>query len=177
MERVRLYRDGIWTGDITFQTEGVCVHIRAAMDNPGDGLYRVFLQGEQGELPLGVLEPADGELVLRRKIYRRELDGLGTLQRGEARQSFSFGGGERWQRTNHPAALLADPFFRRRLETASLGWWRREEGALLLALPLEPGDPFPLETLFCLARIQPVEGRLSVVYRFDKDGKPEIVRK
>ena len=40
---------------------------------------------------------------------------------------------------------------------------------LLLALPLEEGRPFPLEALFCLGRIQRVEGRRCVIYAFREE--------
>ena len=40
---------------------------------------------------------------------------------------------------------------------------------LLLALPLEEGRPFPLEALFCLGRIQRVEGTRCVVYAFREE--------
>ena len=37
---------------------------------------------------------------------------------------------------------------------------------LELALPLEEGQPFPLEPLFCLGRLERVAGQLCVVYAF-----------
>ena len=42
-------------------------------------------------------------------------------------------------------------------------------GTILLALPLEEGRPFPLEALFCLGRIQCVEGSRCVVYAFREE--------
>ena len=56
-----------------------------------------------------------------------------------------------------------------RLRPAGRGWWRREGSVLLLALPLEEGKPFPLEALFCLGRIQRVEGSRCVVYAFREE--------
>ena len=44
---------------------------------------------------------------------------------------------------------------------------------LLLALPLEPGAPFPLEALFCLGRVEQVEGTRCVVYAF-REEEPAI---
>ena len=41
-----------------------------------------------------------------------------------------------------------------------------EEERLELALPLEEGQPFPLEPLFCLGRLERVAGQLCVVYAF-----------
>ena len=45
----------------------------------------------------------------------------------------------------------------------------RSRLSLLLALPLEEGRPFPLEALFCLGRIQRVEGRRCVIYAFREE--------
>ena len=44
---------------------------------------------------------------------------------------------------------------------------------LLRALPLEPGAPFPLEALFCLGRVEQVEGTRCVVYAF-REEEPAI---
>ena len=49
----------------------------------------------------------------------------------------------------------------------------REGELLLLALPLEPGAPFPLEALFCLGRVEQVEGTRCVVYAF-REEEPAI---
>ena len=45
----------------------------------------------------------------------------------------------------------------------------REEPLLLLALPAEEGRPFPLECLFCLGRLERVEGQRCVVYAFQEE--------
>ena len=50
--------------------------------------------------------------------------------------------------------------------------WRAEGGVRELAIPWEPGEPFPLTELFCFARPESVEGRSCVVYRIDAQGMP-----
>ncbi len=65
--------------------------------------------------------------------------------------------------------LFHSRFLIDRLRPAGRGWWRREGSVLLLALPLEEGKPFPLEALFCLGRIQRVEGSRCVVYAFREE--------
>lgn len=136
------------------------------MTDPGDGLYRAFLQGPAGELLLGVLEPAGAELRLCRRFYSRDVAALGTPLRGESRRSFAFEGGDHWRETVCPMELFREEFLRRRLKTIRRAWWRREGERLILALPLERGRPFPLEALFCLAQIRRVEGRTCAVYAF-----------
>ena len=154
MERVPLYCQGERRGEVTLALwgpNGARTEIVASMDDPGDGLYRAFLLGERGELPLGVLAPEKGRLAVCRRLYNRDVSALGQLRRGEARRSFRFeNAGSCWRETRCPL-------------------WRREEGLLLLALPLERGKPFPLEALFCLGRIESVEGRRCVVYAFREE--------
>ena len=126
MERVKLYCRGECRGEITLRPEGSRTEVRAVMGDPGDGLYRAALCGEAGELPLGVLAPAGSLLELRRKLYSRDLAGLGNLLRGEARCSFRFQE-KGWKETGCPADLFEDGFLREPLRTAGTAWRRQEE--------------------------------------------------
>ena len=93
MERLPLYCQGERRGEVTLSLwgpNGARTEITASMADPGDGLYRAFLTGEQGELPLGVLAPEEGRLSVRRRLYNRDVEQLGRLHRGEARRSFRF---------------------------------------------------------------------------------------
>lgn len=173
MERLPLYCQDQRRGEVTLSLwgpNGARTEIAAQMDDPGDGLYRAFLLGERGELPLGVLAPEDGRLTVCRRLYNRDVAALGKLLRGEARRSFRFEETELcWRETCCPAQLFHSWFLIDRLRPAGRGWWRREGSVLLLALPLEEGKPFPLEALFCLGRIQRVEGSRCVVYAFREE--------
>lgn len=178
MERLPLYCQGERRGEVTLTlwgTNGARTEITAAMDDPGDGLYRAFLLGERGELPLGVLVPDGGRLTVCRRLYNRDVTALGRIHRGEARRSFRFeDNGSSWRETCCPAQLFQSRFLQERLRSQGCSWWRREGSLLLLALPLEADRPFPLETLFCLGRIERVEGRQCVVYAF-REGEPVLV--
>lgn len=170
MERVKLYCRGECRGEIELQPQGNRTDVWAVMEDPGDGLYRAALCGEQGEILLGVLSPEKAALELRRKLYSRDVAALGPLVRGEARCSFRFR--ERgWTETRCPAELLEDCFWQERLGNVGTAWWRKEGGLLYLALPLAEDRPFPLETLFCLARPERVEGWPCAVYAFRR-GEP-----
>lgn len=110
--------------------------------------------GSGGALSLGVLEPeGTGRLGLLRRPYSRDIQALGPPVRGEAHCSFSFQK-DPWQAAEHPGLLFESPFLRTRLEGVPRAWRREREGLLLLAIPLEEGGPFPLEALFCLARVE-----------------------
>lgn len=173
MERLPLNCHGERRGEVTLSLwgpNGARTEIAASMDDPGDGLYRAFLTGEGGELLLGVLAPEDGRLTVCRRVYHRDLAPLGKLFCGEARRSFRFGEtGPCWRETCCPAQMFRSHFLRQRLQSHGRAWWRREGELLLLALPLEEGRPFPLEALFCLGRIECVEGRRCVVYAFREE--------
>ncbi len=172
MERVKLYLRENCRGEIALCPQGSRVEVRAVMEDPGDGLYRAVLCGGNGELPVGVLAPENGVLEARRLLYRRDLEGLGEPLRGEARCSFHFQAAC-WRETRCPAELFQSEFWGSRLEPQELGWWRREGDRLYLALPLAEDRPFPLETLFCLARVESVEGRTCAVFMFQGDEPAE----
>jgi hypothetical protein len=123
-------------------------------------------------MALGVLEPCKGTLSLRRRPYRRDVEQLGTLESVRAECSFAFSRKRVWQRSDDPSELARSPFLKARLARISCAWWRREEGKLILALPLDAGNGFPLEALFCFGRIACVEGWQCVVYTFDREEKP-----
>lgn len=171
VETIRLFCGGEPRGSVTLDSGDGRREVRASMADPRDGLYRAFLIGERGELPLGVMEPSEGRLSVCRRLYARDIAALGRLERGEARLSFRFQEAL-WQETGTPGRLITVPELRKRLEKIPRAWHRREGERLLLALPLEKGKPFPLETLFCLARVATVEGRLCAVYTFDRTGRP-----
>ena len=172
MERVKLYLGEACRGEIILNATGSRVEVQAVMEDPGDGLYRAVLCGANGELTMGVLAPEGNVLEVRRSVYRRDLDRLGELLRGEARCSFRFQKTV-WQETRHPAELFQAEFWESRLRTQAPGWWRREHGRLYLALPLAEDQPFPLETLFCLARVEQVEGCRCAVFAF-QDEEPVV---
>lgn len=167
MDACGLFCGGNCRGEVTFLDRGACTEVRAGMEDPGDGLYRAFLLGPHGERLLGVLEPGGcGRLGICRRLYSRDLAALGQPLRGEARRSFPFRQESRWRETETPRELFRGEFLRSRLRGVRRAWWRREGERLYLALPLEEGRPFPLESLFCLAKVEPVEGRTCAVYAF-----------
>ena len=165
MERVKLYLREVCRGEIVLDSQGSRTEVRAVMEDPGDGLYRAVLSGRNGELTLGVLAPEGGVLEVRRMLYQRDIASLGELLRGEARCSFHFQE-TCWKETGRPAELFHSAFLVGRLHMLERGWWRREKERLYLALPLAEDQPFPLETLFCLARVELVEGRRCAVFVF-----------
>ncbi|MBR3704070.1 MAG: hypothetical protein IKM11_01065 [Oscillospiraceae bacterium] len=176
MEQVAVYCRGVRCGDAVLRADGARAEICVRMRDPGDGLYRAVLEGERGELPLGVLEPQNGELLLRRRPARRELERMGTVRCVRAVCSFLFDEKQVWNETDDPSQLLRSADYRCRLTRCSRAWWRRGQGSLMLALPLREDTPFPLESLFCFARVEHVEDTLCAVYAFDEREMPLLKR-
>ena len=70
--------------------------------------------------------------------------------------------------------LLADPILRSSAGQWGGFLWRAQGEGFLLAAPLECHRPFPLPPLFCLGRVEDVQGRPHVVWRFDREGNPVL---
>ena len=174
MQQIGLYYEESVCGAASLHGEGNRVEITAQMRDPGDGLYRAVLMGERGELPLGVMEAENGSLVLRRRPDRSALTSLGALRGVRVFRAFAFRRKNEWNETARPAQLFESEFLKERTETLPLAWWRRTGERLIVALPLRDNMPFPLEALFCFARIGTVEGCPCAIYAFDRQEIPVL---
>ena len=174
MERLKVYCRGECCGEAEVKEDGARVEISVEINDPGDGLYRAVLVGERGELSFGVMEPRDGVLTLRRRPERCEVARVGGGQYIRVGCSFPFGKKCAWTRTDEPGRLVRETFICERLACQPYAWWRRSGERILVALPLRTDAPFPLETLFCFARVERVEREMCVIYAFDGDGKPVL---
>ena len=172
VERLKIYCRGECCGEAVLREDGARVEICGQIADPGDGLYRAVLTGDCGELSLGVMEPRDGMLTLRRRPELCEVARVGGGRCIRVGCSFSFGKTRAWIRSDEPANLVHDEFLRQRLARQPYAWWRRREDGISVALPLKTDAPFPLDALFCFARVERVEGEVCVIYAFDECGKP-----
>lgn len=161
-----LLLSGVRTGEVRTAEDG-CV--RAVCARREDGLYRAYLEGEEGRALIGVLEPRDARMTAQRRFSREELAALGSLRCGRAVCSFLFGQ-DGWG--DPPPRFFGDERLERARKAVEGARFRRTGERRELALPYAPDAPFPLEELFCLARIQSVCGRLCAVYCVDGDGRP-----
>ena len=127
-----------------------------------DGLYRAWIEGEQGELPLGIME--DGRLRRRfspqmtRPIGEPVCARIESLSRAESQwRAAATGEFTGWQLPNGACC-------------------RQSDGQYELALPYDEKKCFPLLPLFCFAKIGTIDGKRCAIFRFDENGKP-IMRK
>ena len=172
MRQVPLYCRGKHCGTATLRETDGRLEICGEMPDPGDGLYRAVLTGERGELSLGVMEPKNGALVLRRRPALCDTARIGAVRCVHAGCSFSFQKKAVWNQTSCPAELFRDPFLRDRLARQQCAWWRKRSDGLVLAIPLQADTAFPLEALFCFARTEWVEEKLCAVFVFDENETP-----
>jgi len=165
-------------GALTWRRDGPRVRLEAERPLDNRGLYKVWLRGRDGgKLLLGTLAPERDALRLRRTLSVDELvrRGVWPPERAEAPLAFPFQSSQRWVREPDPARLLPDPVLRAQVRGPML--CRRGERGFSLACPLRTDCPVPLESLFCLARAERLEGRTYLVWEFDGKGVPKLPHK
>lgn len=159
-------------GRLLMSQEGMWVRLEAVRPDDGQGLYKVWLCGDEGRLLLGTLVPENEKLRLCRRISRDELErnGCWPVTGGETVMTFSFAQ-SRWQREEHPERLVKDEVLQQGLRGHNMFLRRRERG-FCLAAEYRPHQPFPLPALFCLCAVERVDGRVHAVFSFDGAGNP-----
>lgn len=175
-----IYYESQQVGTVNLLEQGGRTQVEVNCHLDGAGLYRAYLLCQQGEYPLGVLEPHGEEVCLRRTVLTGEIGRLGPVRYGEVRMSYAFSSGRSvWRELSS-----GEQFFQKDRELFALlsqehkgGRWRQEGDLRYLALPYDPEQPFPLPRLFCFARIQSIGGCSYAVYAFDREERPVMVEK
>lgn len=165
-------------GTLALRQDGPRVRLEAEREADGRGLYKVWLRGRQGgRLLLGTLTPEGDRLRLCRTLSRGELErsGCWPVAGAEAPLAFPFQSAERWRCEGDPGRLLADPILKRQVRGSML--CRRGREGFRLAAPFRTDCPVALESLFCLARVERLEGRPHLVWSFDQKGAPVVPHK
>lgn len=165
-------------GTLVLRQEGPRIHLEASRPEDGRGLYKVWLTGQKGgRLLLGTMAPEGAGLRLKRTLSLGELERAGCwpLTGAETILAFPFSSAERWYCEQHPEQLTDDPVLRRQLKSPML--CRRGRDGFWLAAPFRTDSPVALEALFCLARMESLEGRPHLVWSFDEKGRPKIPHK
>ena len=169
---IPVYREGRPAGVLRLWRDGERTGAEMDCDMDPSGLFRGFLQCGRGEVPLGVLEPKNGRLALRRRLLTAELDRLGQPVAGEMRLSFPFQKAPHWQKVSRGEPFFRNAALQRELERTEGALECRERGCRCLAIPFRAGGAFPLAALFCFARVEQIDGGAYAVFRFDSQGRP-----
>ena len=162
-------------GSLRWHREGTAAVLEVEAEDREDGLYKVFLRGQDGgELSLGALTPGEGKLRLRRRLPCRELEGSDHWPPVEVRAErvFAFSRPGEWEPAGELPPLLSDPVLRQAAEGVTGALLRRRGEETELAVPFDPGAPFPLVPLICLGRPATVGGRRYLIFRLDAGGRP-----
>lgn len=170
MERYPLVWEGRPSGALLAEREGLYTVLTARTSFCREGLWYAWAIGAEGELRLGVLEPAGEEAVIRRRISQRSMAPLGKLVRGEVRPAGAVR--EDWKPAPEPDRLFHTPWLRQQLRGVEGALTERRGTLRYLALPFDQRRPFPLAPLFCLARLRELNGRRYVVYTFNDQDWP-----
>ena len=167
-------------GRIRFWEEGARVFFRCERELSTDGIYKVWLRGDEGGMLLGALVPEGGMLRLCRTLSVAELRRCGCWPVRGARcvMAYSFGrknGGDGWYWEEDPGRFVDR-------ETRMLGEWsrmlcRKIPDGTELAYPVRGNTPIQLVHLFCLAQLRQVRGEMCLVWRFSADGTPSFPKK
>ena len=161
-------------GKLRVWEDGGRVFFRCERALSRDGIYKVWVWGDGGEILLGTMIPEGERLVLGRAIWQMELirSGCWPVRGGRCRLAAPFAGktGDGWCWEDDPARFVD-------AETAALGEWRRmlvrrRDSGTELAVPWRREEPIPLSALFCLAEQEQIRGEVCLVWKFDCRGRP-----
>ena len=113
MDKFPLLLEGRPVGELITEREALYTWFDIRCRLPEKGLWQAWAVGDQGELRLGVPEPAEGRTALRRRFSRRMTEPLGHLLRGELRPAgsvpVSAGSRNPWQSAPQPESLFQSP--------------------------------------------------------------------
>lgn len=171
-----------------FETHGGAVRVRqegeraicqAILGAREDGLYKAWLRGAEGRALLGTLIPQGGALRLRRSVTLSQLRERRAWPPVGADIVMAYPFTEKTPPTGfaweeHPGRLVAEPLLSQCLQMVGRCFVRKEAQGILLAMPFEPKAPFPIPPLFCLSRVERLEGRDYVLFQFSPDGRPML---
>lgn len=167
-------------GCLEIREEGAQVHLSVWRGMDGVGLYKAWLRGSGPDFLLGTLMPEGKYLKLQRTVSldRLKQAGCWPIQSGKTAMSFHFTGSEnqgffsRWRWEHRPSSRFSDPALAESASAWGSMLLRDVDQGFQLAVPFDSRRPFPITTLFCLARIVQVDGQPHVVYTFNTDGTP-----
>lgn len=168
-------------GAVTVRQEGdrvVCQAIRAA---DSAGLYKAWLWGTGEKLLLGTLIPEGGALRLRRVMDVSALARAGVWPPAGAEIAMAYAftpeapPPPNWCWVDCPGRLLEDPMLSCCIRGIKRGLLKRDVEGFVLALPWSSRESFPIPPLFCLARLEILSGRRYALFRFSRQGRPELL--
>ena len=167
MDKYPVWKDGKTVGEMTVSPEALYT-VFDIFCPEREGLWCVWAVGKTGTLRIGVPEPENGRLHIRRRFSRQLTAPLGTVLRGELRSLNEER--EHWEPLR--ADMLRSSYLRRRLVGLPGILTCQADDCRLIAIPRDDSKPFPLEAMFCFAQPRRLRGRNCWVFRFDRHEWP-----
>ena len=170
-------------GAVTVRKEEERAVCQAIRTTDGGGLYKAWLYGASGKALLGTLIPEGGALRLRRvlEIAALERQGAWPPTGAEVVLAYPFAPEvplpSDWCWTDCPQRLIEDAVVSRCLHGVRRALLKRDMDGFFLAFPWSRHEAFPIPPLFCLSHIEMISGRRYVVFRFSRQGCPELLHK
>ncbi len=158
-------------GEMSVEREALYTWFTVCCRLPEPGLWCAWAVGEQGQLRLGVLEPVNGKLTIRRRFSRRMTEPLGKLVQGELRPAAGEG---TWEPLGNPSAYFHSAYIQNQLRGVEGVRTRQEGSCRYVAIPYDGRRPFPMTAMFCFARAGVVEGRRCIVFALNREEWPVV---
>ena len=171
MDKFPLMQGGVSVGELITEQEALYTWFEARCRLPGEGLWCAWAVGDRGELRLGVLEPVNGKLTIRRRFSRRMTEPLGKLVQGELRPAAGEG---TWEPLENPSAYFHSAYIQNQLRGVEGVRTRQEGSCRYVAIPYDGRRPFPMTAMFCFARAGVVEGRRCIVFALNREEWPVV---
>lgn len=158
MEEYLIYFGGAPCGSLRMERQGLYTHFSACCGARQGRLYSLVLEGERGEVPLGVPEWQDGCFVLKRTLANHAWSGIGVVQRPAymcaARRKAGVRRRKRWWKRDGSSSGIRNIFSahsRRSCPACRTATGNRRAGGPLSGrVPIEDGHPFLAAPLFLL---------------------------
>ena len=172
MDKFPLVLNGKPLGELTAERESLDTWFAVRCRLPGDGLWCAWAVGDRGVLRLGVLESVGDRACLRRKFSDRMTAPVGRLIRGELRPLCLPRNSGEWERVQEPEQLFHTPWLREQLRGRNSVLKRSQNGKILIAIAYDKEKAFPMEQLFCFAKMEMLQQRAYLVFAFDEKERP-----
>lgn len=166
-------------GILTAKRQGLRTLFHVRCPKWGEGVYKIWLQGEREALLLGTLVPEGEVFTLERSISNAMLREKGVehcaaamvVSEGVAEATPAERTGSEWRSTQGLELPALEAGLAREIRGLKGGRWRPIQGGIAVTCPWVIGQPMPCMPLCCFASWSPERGG-TLAWMLDETGKP-----
>ena len=174
-----IYDDTTQRGTLSAQRQGLRTLFHVRCPKWGDGVYKIWLQGEREALLLGTLIPEGEHVTLERSISNAMLREKGlehctaarVVTEGACEMEPTEGTSSEWRSTQTLALPALGEELARQVRGLKGGRWRKIDGGIAITCTWVIGQPMPCMPLCCFASWSPERGG-TLAWMLDETGKP-----